>query len=124
MEAFVTETAEAFAAAAKAQDLTPAEAARAARDLFDVVSETLLEDAPPVSHIAAPNAVVEAVDKDTGRLYRRYLELAYDETANGVRLLGEDMAGKPVQAVFLSDAALKSMHELQGSGPDEPQCKN
>lgn len=124
MEAFVTKTAEAFAAAAKARDLTPAEAAKAARALFDAVAGALLEDAPPASRIAAPNAVVEALDAQTGRLYRRYLELGYDEGPNGLRLMGEDLAGQPVQLVYLSDTALRSMHELQGHGPDEPRCKD
>lgn len=97
--------------------------AQLARKLFDAVTEALLQDETPVDFLSAPNAVLEVVDQTTGRLYRRYLELEYEENDNGIRLLGEDMAAQPVQIVFLSNAALKKMHDLQGAGPDTPRCE-
>lgn len=101
---------------------TPAKQAKLARTLFDEVAATLLAGAPNAGHIAAPNAVVEVQDEATGLLYRRYLELAYDETDNGLRLIGEDMAGAEAQIVFLSNTALERLHDLGGKGADAPRC--
>lgn len=113
---------EELAAWVRRQGSTPAARARAARQLFDGLCEDLLADAPDTDHLSAPNAVVEVVDAETGQLYRRYFEIEYEENDNGVRMIGEDMAGSPVQMVFLSEAALKKMHELRGNGPDAPRC--
>lgn len=100
---------------------TPQEQSRLARKVFDGLADELLRDAPGQCRLQAPNAVVEVV-ADDGRLYRRYLELGYDESENGLRLLGEDMGGAPVQITYLSETALGRMHELQGKGPDAPRC--
>lgn len=100
----------------------PREQALLARRLFDGLATRLLEGAPGATHISAPNLVAEVVDKDSGRLYRRYLEVEYDESDNGLRLLGEDIGANPVQIVFLSEKALSRMHDLQGQGPDSPRC--
>ncbi len=94
------------------------------RELFDTVTNMLFHEQEHITHISSPNAVVEALDRNTGFLYRRYLELSYDETGNGIRLIGEDISGKPVQIVFLSNSSIEQMKELQGSGPDHPRCKH
>jgi hypothetical protein len=98
------------------------DAARLLRRLFDGLCETLLADSA-TDHIYAPNAVIEVVDTRSGALYRRYLELAYDENDNGIRLMGESMTGGPSQIVFLSDTALKKMRSLKGEDFDDPPCK-
>lgn len=99
---------------------TTAETAEAARKLFDRITALLSEDAPRRSAINSLNAVIEVQDKNNSRLYRRYLELGYDETENGLRLLGDDIGGNPVQIVFLSNSALEKIKDLKGSGPDAP----
>jgi hypothetical protein len=97
------------------------DAAALLRRLADGISERLLENTV-TDHIAAANAVLEVVDASSLRLYRRYLELEYEENDNGIRLTGEDLAGKSVGIVFLSETALKKMKDLRGSGADSPRC--
>lgn len=100
----------------------PAGQTQLLRQLYDGLAQELLDSAPGVASITAPNLVVEVKDEATGRLYRRYLEVEYQESDNGICLSGEDMAGAPVQMVFLSNAALARMRELQGGGPNAPRC--
>lgn len=101
---------------------TPRTKSQLARNIFDDICASLLADAPAQKHIVAPNVVVEALDKESGLLFRRYLEIEYDENDNGLRLIGEDISGEPVQIAFLSETALARMHELRGAGPDSPRC--
>jgi hypothetical protein len=100
------------------------------RRLFDGLCEKLSKDlsADPsaglsIDHISAPNLVVEVLDAESGRLFRRYLELEFEENDNGIRLVGENMAGEAAQIVFLSETALKKMRDLRGYGRDTPRCK-
>lgn len=121
-EAYLDESVDRLARWMRGNATTPRERALLLRRLYDGLARALLEDAPGTSHITAANAVVEVVDAASGYLFRRYLEVEYDESVNGLRLLGEDIAAKPVQIVFLSEEALGRMHELRGQGPDEPRC--
>lgn len=104
------------------QAKSPRECTELARKLFDEITGLLLQNAPETGHISAPNSVVEVMDAKSGHLYRRYLELEYEETGNGLRLMGDDIGAKPVQIVFLSNTAIEKMHDLQGLGPDDPVC--
>jgi hypothetical protein len=99
------------------------DAAALLRRLADGISERLLENTA-TDYISAPNAVLEVVDAGSLRLYRRYLELEYEENDNGIRLTGEDLAGKGVSVVFLSETALQKMNDLRGAGADSPRCKD
>ena len=101
---------------------TPAHQTQLMRQLYDGLAQALLGNAPAVASITAPNLVAEVADEATGRLHRRYLEVEYQESDNGICLAGEDMGGAPVQMVFLSSAALARMRELQGGGPNAPRC--
>lgn len=93
------------------------------RSIFDHITETALQETyKSTDAIQAPNAVVEVIDEETGQLIRRYLELTYQENSNGLRLIGEDLAGQESQIVFLSETAIAKMQELQGNGADEPSC--
>jgi hypothetical protein len=92
------------------------------RRLFDGLCGKLSEDLS-IDHISAPNLVVEVLDAESGGLFRRYLELEFEENDNGIRLLGENMAGEPSRLVFLSEAALKKMRDIRGHGRDTPRCK-
>jgi hypothetical protein len=95
------------------------------RRLFDGLCEKLPADGSgnsSIDHIAAPNLVVEVLDTESGGLFRRYLELEFDENDNGIRLIGENMAGEATQLVFLSEAALKKMRDIRGAGRNTPRC--
>ena len=99
------------------------EVSQLCRQVFDQISEALLErDSGITNQIRAENAVVEILDKDTGQIYRRYLEIEYDENHNGLRLSGETMNGEETQIAFLSDQAINKLAELRGEGPEEPLC--
>jgi hypothetical protein len=95
---------------------------RLSADFSTDLSEDSSEDSS-VDHISAPNLVVEVLDTESGRLFRRYLELEFDENDNGIRLIGENMAGEEAQLVFLSETALKKMQDIRGYGRDTPRCK-
>jgi hypothetical protein len=97
------------------------DASQLLRRLFDGLSKRVLEDAS-TDHITASDALIEVIDAESGRLYRRYLELNYDENDNGIRLTGETLAGDPTHIVFLSETALQKMHQLRGGGPEVPRC--
>lgn len=95
------------------------------RMLFDAVSALPGPDnSESLSYISAPNAVVEVIDWESGVLFRRYLELDYDENDNGIRLRGEDMTGREISIVYLSGAAIEKMNDLQGHGIDKPRCED
>ncbi|MEA4971261.1 MAG: hypothetical protein VB051_12180 [Candidatus Pelethousia sp.] len=85
--------------------------------LFDRLSQA---DAP--CGIAASEVVVELVDRATGRLFRRPLELSYEENENGIVLCGEDMSGQPSSIVYLSDSYLQRLTDISGQGPEEDHC--
>lgn len=72
--------------------------------------------------IEADCVVIEVIDKNTGKTFRRSLPLAYLETGNGVVLSGESLEGKPVQIRFLSEAAMAKINDLIGKGPDFDRC--
>ncbi len=121
-EALLEEITAQVSAWAEANATTLAEKSALLRALSDTLAETLMAAAPETDAVAAPNAVIEVLNAGSGALYRRYLELCYEENDNGIRLIGEDMAGNEAQLVYLSETALKKMHDLRGAGPDIPGC--
>lgn len=72
--------------------------------------------------IEADWIIVEVIDKNTGKTFRRNLPVGYLETDNGAILSGETIDGKPVEINFLSDAALGKINDLLGKGPDHARC--
>jgi hypothetical protein len=100
------------------------EISRLSREVFDNISNELLQrQKADTAHISAPNAVLEVIDDESGQLYRRYLELEYDENNNGLRITGESISGESAQIAFLSEEAINKLAELKGDGPDKPKCK-
>lgn len=99
-------------------------AALFARDVSDAIAARVDSQwgGGALEQIAAPNAVVEVIDRETGRLFRRYLEITFDETDNGLRLFGETMAGEQTEIVFLSEEAIRKIADLRGKGLDKPRC--
>ncbi|MBP2645484.1 MAG: hypothetical protein H6Q75_924 [Firmicutes bacterium] len=72
--------------------------------------------------VEADTVVVEVLDKNTGKLYRRILPIRFCETSNGLLLSGEAMDGSPAQFVFYSEAAIAKISDLFGKGIDAPRC--
>ena len=80
-------------------------------------------DTVAIDYIASNMAIVEVIDHETALCFRRELPLRYEETGNGVSLIGEDISGMDTQISFLSDAAYEKIKEMTGKGPDVPRCK-
>lgn len=98
------------------------EISREMRTLFDKISNELLEKQnTEKQQILSPNIVVETIDANNGQLYRRYLEVEFIENANGIRLKGEDLGGKPSEIIFLSGLSIERIAELRGEGSDTPE---
>ena len=72
--------------------------------------------------IEADEVIIELVDRSTGQLYRRPIELNYKENENGIVLTGEDMAGQPSSIVYLSGAYMQRLADISGQGPEEGHC--
>lgn len=91
---------------------------------FDaVMSEERFGGGGPAPGVLSSDWVtVEFVDDNSGRTFRRFVELTYEETDNGFRLIGESMDGKPAEIVFLSDVGLAKIKDLTGHGPQKPRC--
>lgn len=75
-----------------------------------------------LEQIEADSVVVEVIDKNTGKKFRRNLPIQYVENCNGLILSGETLDGRPSQIHFLSEAALCRINELVGKGADRPKC--
>ena len=73
-----------------------------------------------VDKLEANEAVVEFLDKNTGKLFRRKLPINCLETANGIVLSGETMDGQSSKIAFLSESALHKINDLVGKGADTP----
>jgi hypothetical protein len=74
--------------------------------------------------ITSDNVIIELVDSRTGQLYRRPVELRFEENDNGIVLTGEDMSCHTSSIVFLSDAYMKKLTDISGKGPNEHQCES
>ncbi len=97
------------------------EIANLIRSIFDDISNKLTKNNEDL--ILAENIVVEVINKDSGNLYRRYLEIKYLENNNGLILEGEDLSGKDSKIVFMSESAILKIKDLQGMGLNKPRCK-
>lgn len=83
-----------------------------------------LEELKFPDKIEAHSVVIEIMDHNTGKLFRRDLPLEYIETDNGIRLSGETIDGTATQIVFFSDTAMDKIRDLTGMGPDAPRCNH
>ena len=75
-----------------------------------------------LKEIHANQVTVEVQDEATGEVFRRTLPMEYYETANFIRLSGEDRKGKPSELFFLSDTGMRRLRDLTGKGPDKDPC--
>lgn len=92
-----------------------------AEAVFTQLIDSLAPDEAP-NQITAAEAVIEVVDADTGRLYRRPVDLRYTENENGIVLTGEDICGQPASIVYLSSSYLQKLVDISGQGPEEGHC--
>lgn len=72
-----------------------------------------------LQEIHANTVTLHVKDEKTGETFVRELPLEFYENANFLRLLGEDMNGKPSEIVFISDTGMRRLQDLTGHGPDE-----
>ncbi|MDF2571289.1 MAG: hypothetical protein K0R55_2893 [Sporomusa sp.] len=82
----------------------------------------MMEETNLLDKIEADSIIVEVIDKNTGKTFRRKLPVKYLETDNGLVLSGETLDGNPSQLELLSEAALAKLKDLLGKGPDAPRC--
>ncbi|MBU2702305.1 hypothetical protein Ga0466249_003432 [Sporomusaceae bacterium BoRhaA] len=74
-----------------------------------------------LDRIEADDITVEVSDHKTGKVFRRSLPVKYIETANGVILHGETLAGQPSTIALLSDFACAKISDVTGRGADSPR---
>ena len=91
------------------------------RKLFNNIQESTVSSAN-INQITSPNIVTEIIDEKTGLLFRRYLEIEYNENSNGLVISGENINGDKAEIAFLSETAISRISELKGSGANEPLC--
>ncbi|MBP9477866.1 MAG: hypothetical protein KBF12_04535 [Sebaldella sp.] len=91
------------------------------RKLFNNIQESIVSSAN-INQITSPNIVTEIIDEKTGLLFRRYLEIEYNENSNGLVISGENINGDKAEIAFLSETAISRISELKGSGANEPLC--
>lgn len=91
------------------------------RKLFNNIQESTVSSAN-INQITSPNIVTEIIDEKTGLLFRRYLEIEYNENSNGLVISGENINGEKTEIAFLSETAISRISELKGSGANEPLC--
>lgn len=72
--------------------------------------------------ISADSVVVEVVDKRTGRTFRRALPVDFSETANLLRLRGENLDGSMSELVFYTARGIERIRDLTGRGADHDGC--
>ena len=65
--------------------VSAAEVSALMRKLFDKIHENMIIDAE-INQITSPNIVAEVIDEKTGLLFRRYLEIEYNENSNGLMI--------------------------------------
>lgn len=74
------------------------------------------------NEIHANMVIIEVTDEKTGETFRRKLPIEFHETANFLRLKGEDKNGNPSELVFVSDTGMRRLQDLTGHGPDTDPC--
>ena len=75
-----------------------------------------------LNEIHAHMVTLEVTDDRTGETFRRELPIEFQETANFLRLKGDDMSGNPSELVFISDTGMRRLKDLTGQGPDTDPC--
>lgn len=77
---------------------------------------------PTTAFISNNTVTLEVLDHHSQAVYRREVELRYEENLNGLKLIGEDFDGNPSEIVFLSQAGILRIQDLTGKGSDQDLC--
>ena len=80
------------------------------------------ENEEAINEIRAMEIAIEVTDLKTGRTFRRTLPVDYHETANLLRLAGEDRHGRPSEIVFFTSEGHQHMLDMTGAGADHDSC--
>lgn len=67
---------------------------------------------------------LEYQDEKTGVFMAHDLPLAVQESHLALKIEGEDLGGRPVSIVFLSQRANDKIVDVTGGGPDHDSCGN
>lgn len=81
-----------------------------------------MENQAELKEIYANEVTIEVTDRQTGLKFSRTLPIDYYETANCLRLRGENASGDASELVFLSSAGLGHLRDMTGQGPDKDPC--
>ena len=81
-----------------------------------------MDDNQEIKEIFAAEIKIEVTDRNTGLVFHRTLPVDYYETANCLRLRGENVSGDPSELVFFSTAGLGHLRDMTGQGPDKDPC--
>lgn len=90
--------------------------------ILDYFNNKLTPNSTPLDFISCDEITVEVKDKSTNRIFRRNLDISYIENSNGLKLMGENLKGKPSEIVFLSDAAMNKIIDVTGQGLNKSRC--
>lgn len=90
--------------------------------ILDYFNNNLTPNDTPLDFISCDEITVEVKDKSTNRIFRRNLDISYIENSNGLKLMGEDLKGKPSEIVFLSDTAINKIIDVTGHGLNKSRC--
>lgn len=90
--------------------------------ILNYFNEYLTPNNTPIDFISSDEVTIEVKDKETNKIFRRTLDISYIENSNGIKMIGENLKGKPSEIVFLSDTALNKIVDVTGKGLNKSRC--
>ena len=75
-----------------------------------------------IFEITAKEVTIQVKDERTGEQYSRTLPIDYYETANVLKLSGENLDGSSSSIVFYSVRGMERLKDLTGKGVDHDPC--
>ena len=82
----------------------------------------MTHDETNIREIRAIEVKIEVTDLKTGRTFHRTLPIDYHETANILRLGGENSHGNPSELVFFTAEGQQHLLDMTGQGADHDAC--
>ena len=80
------------------------------------------DESTDIREIRAIEVNIEVTDLKTGRTFHRTLPIDYHETANLLRLGGENSQGNPSELVFYTAEGQQHLLDMTGQGADHDRC--
>ena len=75
-----------------------------------------------IFEITAKEVTIQVKDERTGEQYSRTLPIDYYESANVLKLSGENLDGSSSSIVFYSVRGMERLKDLTGKGVDHDPC--